>query len=207
MGIAYGWNGNGGAGSLTGQVITALQFVSTQASGSDAFKVTTNGARWHFGAGASDYASSDGTTVTFAGPLASASSIQGSSLIATGASGVSTLAIIAPSGNPGRISGQVANGATAIGVKLSPFSAYTTAGARIAVFYSDNITTEAAAIDKDGAIRLNIPGGASQPAAAAALRGTIWYTAGGAGVADKIEICAKDSLDAYAWIPLATPIT
>lgn len=48
---------------------------STIASGSDAFAAGTNGAHWHFGAGASDYASSDGTTVTFAGSLTSAVTI------------------------------------------------------------------------------------------------------------------------------------
>ncbi len=54
---------------------TALQFISTQVTGADAFKVTTNGARFHFGAGASDYASSDGTTVTFASPLSAVGNI------------------------------------------------------------------------------------------------------------------------------------
>lgn len=49
---------------LVGQTVTALQFVSSQASGSDAFKVTTSGARWHIGAGALDYLSSDGTTIS-----------------------------------------------------------------------------------------------------------------------------------------------
>jgi hypothetical protein len=48
---------------------TAPAFSSTAASGSNAFGVTTNGARVDFGAGANDYASSDGTTVTFAGPI------------------------------------------------------------------------------------------------------------------------------------------
>lgn len=41
----------------------------TQSSGADAIQMTTNGSRMHYGAGASDYASSDGTTVTFAGPV------------------------------------------------------------------------------------------------------------------------------------------
>lgn len=39
-------------------------------SGNNILTVATNGARLHFGSGASDYATSDGTTVTFAGPLA-----------------------------------------------------------------------------------------------------------------------------------------
>lgn len=48
-------------------------FVSTVASGSNAFGVSTNGARIDYGAGANDYASSDGTTVAFAGPIAATS--------------------------------------------------------------------------------------------------------------------------------------
>jgi hypothetical protein len=42
---------------------------SESGSGSNAFAVLTNGARFDFGTGANDYASSDGTTVTFAGPV------------------------------------------------------------------------------------------------------------------------------------------
>jgi hypothetical protein len=49
---------------------------SSASSGANAISVETNGARIDFGAGASDYASSDGTTVTFAGPIASSSSVS-----------------------------------------------------------------------------------------------------------------------------------
>jgi hypothetical protein len=56
--------------------ITATQIISsTVASGNNGLAVTQNGARIDFGAGASDYASSDGTTVTFAGPVRAASSL------------------------------------------------------------------------------------------------------------------------------------
>jgi hypothetical protein len=57
----------------SGVMTTPYAFTSSIASGSNAFGVLTNGARTDFGAGASDYASSDGTTVTFAGPLAASS--------------------------------------------------------------------------------------------------------------------------------------
>lgn len=43
---------------------------SNAVTGNNAFGVTVNGARIDFGAGTNDYASSDGTTVTFAGPIA-----------------------------------------------------------------------------------------------------------------------------------------
>jgi hypothetical protein len=42
------------------------------------------------------------------------------------------------------------------------------------------------------------------PTCGAAVRGTIWYVAGGTGVADTISICAKSSADAYAWRAMAT---
>jgi hypothetical protein len=49
--------------------LSGLTVTGVAASGSNALAVSTNGARTDFGAGASDYASSDGTTVTFAGPV------------------------------------------------------------------------------------------------------------------------------------------
>lgn len=56
--------------------ITAGGFESTVGSGSTAFQISTNGAKADFGAGANDHATSDGTTVTFAGPLGSAGNIN-----------------------------------------------------------------------------------------------------------------------------------
>jgi hypothetical protein len=46
--------------------------------------------------------------------------------------------------------GQAADGATAIGVKIGNVSALTNAGARIAAWYADNVTTQVAHITKDG---------------------------------------------------------
>lgn len=68
---------NGGSALLTTSAADGIirapttnpGFLSAAASGSNAFAATTNGARIDFGGGASDYASSDGTTVTFAGPV------------------------------------------------------------------------------------------------------------------------------------------
>jgi len=31
-------------------------------------------------------------------------------------------------------------------------------------------------------------------------RGSFWYEAGGVGVADTVEVCRKDSGNAYAWV-------
>lgn len=55
---------------------TNIPITSGVGSGTNAITLTTNGARVDFGAGASDYATSDGTTVTFAGPTSSASNVN-----------------------------------------------------------------------------------------------------------------------------------
>jgi len=46
-----------------------------------------------------------------------------------------------------------------------------------------------------------------KPTCEQAIRGRIYYTAGGAGVADIVEVCSKSAADAYAWrdIALVTP--
>lgn len=44
----------------------------------------------------------------------------------------------------------------------------------------------------------------TRPTCDASYRGTMWYVAGGAGVADSISICSKSSADAYAWRAMAT---
>ena len=48
------------------------------------------------------------------------------------------------------IYGNIADGATAVGTKIGNIYALTIAGAKIASFYSDNVATEEAYIDKDG---------------------------------------------------------
>jgi hypothetical protein len=58
-----------------GRACRVTTLTATTSSG-NAVKVNTNGARVDFGAGASDYASSDGTTVTFAGPLATSGALS-----------------------------------------------------------------------------------------------------------------------------------
>lgn len=49
-----------------------------------------------------------------------------------------------------------------------------------------------------------IPNGASKPTCDATVRGTIWYTSSAGGAADAMEVCAKSSLDVYAWRAMAT---
>ena len=43
-----------------------------------------------------------------------------------------------------------------------------------------------------------LPSG-TRPACGSGTRGTVWYTSGGVGVKDDVEVCAKDGSDAYAW--------
>lgn len=74
--------------ALVAQDIAAKSITLSQASGSDAVKVSTNGARIHFGAGASDYASSDGTTVTFAGPIAATGNTNTTGFFQSTAAGI-----------------------------------------------------------------------------------------------------------------------
>jgi len=42
----------------------------------------------------------------------------------------------------------------------------------------------------------------TRPTCDATARGTTWYVAGGAGVADTLDVCRKDAADAYAWVTL-----
>lgn len=144
----------GGAGALAGSVVTALQFVSTQASGSDGFKVTTNGARFHVGTGATDYFSSDGTTVTFAGLVAvsglvtagtgltntsgrlSANEIYGSATVATffcsQGGGFWSNALVS-------LVSQTADGAAAVAVTSNTQSAWSNAAAKLHSFRTNSV--------------------------------------------------------------------
>ncbi len=97
----------------------------------------------------------------------------------------------------------IANGATAIAVKIANGVALTTAGAKVCSFYSDNASTEVAAIDKDGAVQLNISG-AAKPAAGAGNRGKVWVEQGGGGAADVAYVCLKSAGGIYSWVTLAT---
>lgn len=64
--------------------------------------------------------------------------------------------------------------------------------------------TEKCRVPAGGGFQLT--GNGSKPTAGSAYRGTFWYTPGGAGVADTIEICAKSAADTYSWVKLSTLI-
>lgn len=101
-----------------------------------------------------------------------------------------------------RLLGGSSNGATAIGVKIANANTLTTAGAKIAAFYSDYLSTEKASVDKDGiftggGLVIGDPG--TRPSCDSTQRGRVFVDQGGAGVSDTVAVCAKDAADAYAW--------
>ena len=53
------------------------------------------------------------------------------------------------------------------------------------------------ALEINGGMRLNTA--TSKPTCDVTARGTFWFTQGGAGVKDDVEVCAKDATDTYAW--------
>ena len=152
MGIFSGWQSTVQSAAqtianLVGQDIVARSFSASQASGSDAFKATVNGARWHFGAGATDYASSDGNTVTFASNIA-ASNVWGKGGFANGASGATFISQTAPTIAAGAGAAIVAsNGTVAFEINLGGAAQTGTITLPSAttgwVVYMQNITTPA----------------------------------------------------------------
>lgn len=128
-GSAEQWRISGATGDLTSSagidrnVDTGGIYKSRQASGSNAFQVQTNGARIDFGAGASDYASSDGTTVSFAGPVTVTGNFINTGTIRTGSSYLNANAQVISGGGlafsgdtylEGNVTDSAANGATTL---------------------------------------------------------------------------------------------
>ncbi|BDV43453.1 hypothetical protein GURASL_23760 [Geotalea uraniireducens] len=52
-------------------------------------------------------------------------------------------------------------------------------------------------IEVNGGIKLNTA--TTKPTCDSTVRGTIWFTRSATGVADALEVCAKDATDNYAW--------
>lgn len=91
-GTVYAANGkfdvlDSGVLNVEGQIGAAGPIIGRAATNTNALAVATSGARVDFGAGAADYASSDGTTVTFANHLSVAGTLWGKSAWANGAGG------------------------------------------------------------------------------------------------------------------------
>lgn len=64
-----------------------------------------------------------------------------------------------------------------------------------------NLKTGSSVGGSSGVVVIQTPA-TNKPTCASGIRGAIYYTAGGAGVLDKFELCRKDAGDAYAWVTL-----
>lgn len=72
-----------------------------------------------------------------------------------------------------------------------------TAGGGVVPFQVEGRSSGYFRVDEDGSPKIVTL--QSQPICAVGYRGSLWVTQGGAGVKDKVEVCAKDVGDAYAW--------
>ena len=110
--------------------------------------------------------------------------------IETGSAGLGTVA-----GYSLVLRNKTVDGATAIGTKIGNINTLTTAGAKIVSFYSDNITTEKAAIDKDGSITMGAVLNMSSGAFTLSGQGMTTYRA---SVADGATAVAHKETNFYA---------
>lgn len=69
---------------------------------------------------------------------------------------------------------------------------------------SDASVSATTTLSAGSTLKLNTAAG-NEPTCNEAARGTIHYKPGGAGAADLVEICSKNTSNAYAWRDLATP--
>jgi len=71
------------------------------------------------------------------------------------------------------------------------------------LFVDDIVDTNGSAIPTTR-LQLIPLSGSSKPSASSSVRGHIYVTEGGAGVADVAEVCLKSAADTYSWVSLAT---
>lgn len=165
---------------------------SSVSSGTTAYGCTTLGCRLNLG-NTARYFYDDGTYLRTPSPVYLESSIS---------SFAGLLHMEASSG--WRILSKATNSNTtaSIALRVGTQNAITHEGAKLASFYSDNFSTERAFFSADGALRLNAAG-AADPTCSSTIRGRIWFTPGGAGVADVIKVCMKQADDVtYSWTAL-----
>lgn len=56
----------------------------------------------------------------------------------------------------------------------------------------------------NGGLDLDSAAGGTKPTCDSTKRGVLWFTEGGAGVADKTEQCMKGTADTYSWVAVVT---
>lgn len=153
----------GPGGIVTDGGVVAQSFTATAASGSDAFKVANNGARTHFGTGAGDFITSDGTNL-----VASTTFTAIGGIIASGASGSVTASInqgfllgsdfvlldgtaAALTAGQRYLRGAVADGAAAVTFTTCNLNPLTTAGAHIQDWKAGSLASATVSyVGKDG---------------------------------------------------------
>jgi hypothetical protein len=91
---------------------------------------------------------------------------------------------------------------THINVRHNTITSMATAAHNINISVVNFLETTATAYKIHMPFQLADPG--TKPACDATTRGTIWRDDGGTGVADTIEVCAKNSSNTYAWYAMAT---
>ena len=104
----------------------------------------------------------------------------------TGAGGATTLNV----DTLGTISLMLADGAT------NPGPADAVAGRLYSVWYDGAVFRISGPVVPAGVL------GEALPSCGTAVRGRLWFVAGGTGVKDSLSVCAKDSTNTYAWRPL-----
>lgn len=95
------------------------------------------------------------------------------------------------------LQGRTVSGTTAVGVTVSTATNYAHAGAKLLLVANNGV--ERANVDKDGGLQIGVGNTSAPPTCDAAQRGKFWYRGGEAGVADAVQVCAKDLADAFAW--------
>ena len=150
--------------------LSAPSYTATAGSGSNGFAISTNGARIDFGAGANDYCTSDGTTISCF------TTLGGTSLVAGGGSGTAYFNTHqAATAAAAVVNGSATNGAAAVGSKIGNANTLSTAGAEILRFCQDTATTCAspvAGVKQDGAL---VQTGVTQANLGTPANGTIIY--------------------------------
>ncbi len=90
--------------------------------------------------------------------------------------------------------------ATGIYFMTTP-SGSTTRAERVRIAGSGNVgigtSVPEEKLEVNGGIRINTTD--SRPTCDEAGRGTFWFSQGGTGVRDRVEVCAKDDAEVYAW--------
>ncbi|GFO64823.1 hypothetical protein M1B72_05060 [Geomonas paludis] len=99
------------------------------------------------------------------------------------------------------VDGTVAAGSVPARLSIVTGASQSTRAERLVVKYTGEIgvgtNAPAQKLEVNGGVRLNTA--TAKPTCSSTIRGTFWVAQGAAGVADTVEVCVKDSADAYSW--------